>query len=65
MVLGDMLLLGCLHQLEPFAVTVEHLKAMPHLCRPEIEVGDMTGKLVPVQRNEPTDLIGDQFCYVS
>jgi hypothetical protein len=59
-----MLFLSCLHQSEPFAITVKHMKAMPHLRRPEIEVGDVTCKLVPVQRTEPEDLIGDQSRYV-
>jgi hypothetical protein len=56
--------LGGLETLKPLAVTVNHLQAVPHLRKPEVEVGRLTGKLVPVEGDEPRQLVSDQLRHV-
>jgi hypothetical protein len=47
-VLGDVPGLGDLETLKPLAVAFDHFKGVPHLAEPEVEVGHLTGELVPV-----------------
>jgi hypothetical protein len=58
--LFDVLGLGRFELLEAFAIPIEYVQSMAHLPEPEIEVSNVPGKLMPVQRGESRALIGNQ-----
>ena len=49
MVLSDVFALGFLHPIETLAISVDDLEAMPDFGHPEVQVGHLPGKLVPVK----------------
>jgi hypothetical protein len=56
--LGGVLRLCFLHSLIPEIVAIDDIEAVPHLSRPEVKIGHMPGKLMPVKSYELSDLIG-------
>ncbi len=60
-VLGDMFGL-CLFQLfKSLWIAIDHFQAMAHLVHPEIQVRNLTGQLMSVQRDEPGQLGGQEL----
>jgi len=49
---------GGLQPLEPGTVIVEDRETMSHLCQPEVEIGNLSAQLMPVQSREFSDLTG-------
>jgi hypothetical protein len=55
-VVPDVLDLGGLESPEPLLIPVDYFQGVPGLAHPEVEVGRLTGELVPVQRYEAGQL---------
>lgn len=57
----DMLFLSSMHPGESHAITVDHIQRLTDLREPKIEVRHLSGQLMPVQRDEPRQLVADEF----
>jgi hypothetical protein len=45
--------------LKPALIAIDRCEAMAHLVGPEIQIGDMTGQLMPIESDESRNLVAD------